>query len=147
MAIRRVRIREKINIPLETAYRIAADVARYPHFVPGVSKVAFLSDEGDQKMIRVSFRKWPFLEALTSRVTFDRNRSILIEPVARPFKGVSMQWTFEPAEESVWVSFKGEFNLPSALLRRLIGEVVVNYAEEILEAFLSRARQVYARHI
>ena len=89
-----------IDAPLSLVYRVIADVAAYPQFLPGVQRVR---QEGDR--FEMTVRLGPLDVTWTSRAVLVPDTSIDVQLVRGPFRRMDVRWTF--GSRSVNIGFNG----------------------------------------
>jgi ribosome-associated toxin RatA of RatAB toxin-antitoxin module len=84
-------------------------------------------------------------EVVTTRNVLTSHREITLELVAGPFKTLAGRWTFEPIGEDrgarVALSIRFEFANP--MLSLLLSRTFEKSCNELVDAFVARARAVY----
>ena len=128
-----------VKAPLETAYMVAADVEKYPEFMPHVVRIKVLAREGNQQQVEMVARKALIKETSRCLVEFDKYRTISIEQIDGPFKTMRAQWEFEPAKEGTRVFFHTEVEFEGSLLARIIFKALRRESQHTMKAFVRRA--------
>lgn len=133
-------------------FDLVLDVAKYPEFLPWCVATRVKSrDEGDQgKMVAdmaVGFKM--LQERYTSRITFAApgdggEGHIHVTDVGGPFKHLETDWRFRPNADGCEVEFNIDFAFSSPMLERVMGTVFTDAAHKMMQAFVTRAEQVYA---
>ena len=129
-------------------YQMVADIERYPEFIPWCQAMRIRNrdqKEGhevvDADMI-VAFKM--FRERFGSRVELiPEHHKINVSYIDGPFKYLTNQWSFEPAEGGGWVDFYVDFEFKSRILQTTIGVVFGEAMRRIVSAFETRARTLY----
>jgi len=130
-------------------YDLAADVARYPEFLPWCTAARIRSREdhdGKESMVAdlvISFKV--FRERFGSRVVLDPEaRRIDTEYLDGPFRHLKSWWAFRDlGNGECEVEFFVDFTFRNAVLERLIGAVFNEAMRRIVRAFEGRARDLY----
>ncbi len=130
-------------------FDLVADVERYPQFVPmcaslsvrrrttGVngSEVLLADMAIGYKMIR---------ERFSTRVALDRDSlNILVEYVDGPFSHLENRWSFKPDADGCVVTFDIDYAFRSRTFQMLAGAVFDTVVRKMVEAFETRADQIY----
>ena len=118
---------------------VAADVEKYPQFMPHVLEAKVLAREGDQLQVEMIVRKGMVKETFRSLVELHKYRSITVEQINGPFKIMRAQWEFEPAEAGTRVLFRTEVEIEGSILARIIFETIRRESRQAVKAFLQRA--------
>jgi coenzyme Q-binding protein COQ10 len=133
-------------------FDLAADVERYPEFVPLCRSLKVRKripqPEGVEVVIADMTVAYKFVhETFTSRVTLDRpNLQILVEYLQGPFSRLENRWAFHPkSEQTCEVEFFISYDLKSRTLGLLMGAMFDAAFRRFAAAFERRADAVYAR--
>lgn len=132
----------------EQMFDLVADVGRYPDFLPWCVGARVRSRDDREMVADMTIGFGPFRESFTSRVALDRPDSIDVRYENGPFRYLTNQWRFEPAEPGdggagCRVHFHVDFEFRSKLLQLAIGAVFHETVRRMVAAFLTRARAVY----
>ena len=130
----------EIEAPVETVYRVVADVESYPEFLPGVKRVARL--EGD--VVEMTVGLGPIDVTWTSKARMTPYESIVIDLVEGPFRQLAGEWSFEPlgaAGSKVTLSLGFEFS--NRLLSSAFRRGFTHIADRLVSEFSRRADVVY----
>lgn len=132
-------------------YRLVADVARYPEFIPWISaaRVRSVTPEGDHAVMLadlvIGFKM--FRERFLSRVTlWEEVRRIDTEYVDGPFKHMISTWEFTPTadgSDGCDVHFAVDFEFRNKLLQGAAGLFFQDAMHRIVRAFEARAEALY----
>ncbi|MEM1361214.1 MAG: type II toxin-antitoxin system RatA family toxin [Pseudomonadota bacterium] len=132
-------------------YDLVADVASYPRFLPwcAAARVRSITPRGDVQIMDadliISFKV--FRERFGSRVTLEpEEKTILTEYIDGPFKYMKSRWHFEDRDDGTCdVSFFVDFEFKNQILQGVIGIVFNDAMQRIVQAFESRAADLYGR--
>ncbi len=128
----------------EQMFLLVSDVARYPDFLPWCKAAHILSRDEDGLVADLVVGTKLFQEKFTSRVTFERPSSIVVQYVAGPLSHLSNAWGFEPkGEKACEVSFNVDFDFRSPILSAAMAAFFDRAMAKMVEAFEKRARQLY----
>ena len=82
--------------------------------------------------------------AFTTRNTVAPPSAILMELVEGPFKRLTGRWSFEPiGANGSRVGFRVEFEFKNRLMALALNSVFESVCDNIVDAFVVRAREVY----
>ena len=133
-------------------FDLVLDVGQYPQFLPWCVATRVKSrDTGDDgKMVAdmaVGFKM--LQERYTSRITFSAPGTngeghIHVTDVGGPFKHLETDWRFRPNADGVEVDFSIDFEFSSKMLERVMGSVFGEAAHKMMQAFVTRAEEIYA---
>lgn len=129
----------------EQLFSLAADVERYPEFLPGWVAARVRAREEDIYCTDQVLRFGPFRERFTTRTVLHPPHRIEVSSQERPFRDFRLTWSFEPTPEGgchVTLATRIAFRAP--LAERLFGRTLARLADEIVAAFARRAHRLYA---
>ncbi len=128
-------------------FAIAADVERYPEFVPWCEGLRILKHERDGDVTTlltettVGFRT--LRERYTSRARIDPNaRTIDVTQVEGVFRRMETHWRFTPVGERSRLEFSITFEFKSRLLAAVAGAAFGLVVAQMTRAFEERARKL-----
>jgi len=126
----------------EPLFEIAADVERYPEFLPGWKAVRTFpvddADYGTDQLLAFG----PVRERFTSRTHLERPTFIRVVSTSRTFRHFEVNWRFTPLGEArCRVHLDAHLGFKSRYMKGLVGGIVGKRLDEILSAFERRARQ------
>lgn len=125
-------------------FDVVADVRSYPAFLnwcDGMEVVAESSDEIVAKL-RIVFSKLKF--SFTTRNRMIKNESVSISLINGPFSSLHGEWNITTlSEQACKVSLEMEFEFDNALTQKVFGGMFQNVIATQLEAFHTRAKQLY----
>lgn len=129
-------------------YDLVADVARYPEFLPwtAAARIRSVDEQGDRTVMLadlvISFKV--FRERFGSRVTlYPDARRIDTEYLDGPFRHMTSNWTFRPAENGCEVDFFVDFEFRNRLLQTTATLFFQDAMQRVVRAFERRAAQLY----
>lgn len=131
---------------VEQMFDLVADIERYPEFLPWCVACRIKSRESPACLIAdlaVGFKM--VREKFTSRVTFDRPNSIVVEYIDGPFSHLTNIWRFRAAADGAGteVDFSLDFEFRSKILQNLIGLLFEEAVRRMVAAFEKRAAAIY----
>ena len=137
---------EKKHLPYtaEQMFDLVADVGRYPEFLPWSRGARVRRREGDLIVADLVIGFKGITERFTSRVELDRERHIIdVSYEDGPFKYLENHWKFIPDESGCVVDFYVDFEFRSRFLQHMIGMVFTEAVRRMVNAFETRARDLY----
>ena len=129
-------------------FALVEDIERYPQFLPWVAAAQLLERTPRAKSSGA-------LRDAPRRNARDRHHSQRADPAARdhadagrrpgPFKTLEGRWTFEPIGEDrgTRVALTIRFEFANAMLNLLLSRSFEKSCNELVDAFVARARAVY----
>ena len=134
-----------LSYSAEQMFDLAADIERYPEFLPHWTAARIRTREGDRlrvdQELDVGVRRLRF----TSEALLQRPRRLQIRSVQAPFRTLLIEWTFAPLDAaSCRVGLTVEFDMQSALLETAVGKLMQHMTRDIFTRFRERAGTLYA---
>ena len=123
-------------------FAIVNDVGRYPEFLPWCASAAVLEASADEVLAELSLSASGIRETLTTRNRLTPFERIEMALVSGPFRELSGGWTFTRLgdDQGCRVTFHLQFQLTG--VRTLLGGVFNRAADQMVDAFCSRADQL-----
>jgi len=139
---------EKRELPYspDDLYALVSDIEKYPEFLPWC--IGLRVRKREQSVITadmiIGFKV--FREKFTTRVTLQPKTRIDVEYLNGPFKYLNNHWIFRPAGDGACeIDFFVDFEFRSILLQKAIGVVFNEAVQKMINAFETRAHQVYGK--
>ena len=127
-------------------YALVEDVERYPDFLPWCSDATLHWREGDRLEGSVEMNKAGLKRSFRTRNTMHQDEAIELELVDGPFSHLSGVWKFKAlGDAGCKVSLDVEFEMRSRTSDKLLGRYFENICNSLVDAFVSRAEQMYER--
>ncbi len=125
-------------------YALVADVGRYGEFLPWVAGVRVRSDSETELVADLIVGFKGLRERFTSRVHKVRPTRIAVDYVDGPLKHLHNEWHFHPsADGGCKVDFMVDFAFRNSLFERLAGQMFDRALRQMIEAFETRAAELY----
>lgn len=125
-------------------FALAADVERYPDYLPGWSSVQIL-EQGEvalDALQRVSLG--PFTWEFTSHAEFDAPEWIRVHSDDGPFGDLDIVWHFTAIPlGATRVALRMQCRMRSAPLELLVSPLFERHGQAVMEAFAQRAVSIY----
>lgn len=129
-------------------YRLVADVARYPDFIPWIraSRVTSVTPHGDHDVMLadlvIGFKM--FRERFSSKVTlWAEMQRIETEYIDGPFKYMVSTWDFADTAQGCNITFDVHFEFKNKILQGAAGLFFYEAMQRIVRAFEARAAVLY----
>jgi coenzyme Q-binding protein COQ10 len=90
-------------------FGVVADVKDYPLFVPWCNGARIHREDQREIIAELVIGFGPFQESLTSQVTLDRPRQVLVRAIEGPLEQLTNTWTFTPVGDGTLVDFIIDF--------------------------------------
>ncbi|MGH6925691.1 MAG: type II toxin-antitoxin system RatA family toxin [Propylenella sp.] len=128
----------------ELLFDLAADVERYPEFLPWWLSASILRHEGEVYYTDQVVGFGPVQQRFSSKTALRQPEEIEVTSIDGPFEYLRLVWRFAPLQgERCAVKLSGEIELRGALLSGLFGRAAAGTFGSILSAFENRARRHY----
>lgn len=124
----------------EMLFDIAADVERYPEYLPWWIRARVTMREADRHWTDQTITFGPLRARFSSLTVLCRPERIDVTSREPPFRRFDLSWTFDPVPEGgARVSLMAQFELRSALLEQLVAPSHKRVIAQIIAAFEARA--------
>ena len=140
--------RETRRLPYscEQMFDLVADVGRYGEFLPWVVATRVRSDSEHEMTADMLVGFKAIREKFTSRVTKDRPNRIDVHYLDGPLRDLDNSWVFRPTEDGgCEIDFCVQFTFRNAVFEALAGQYFDRAFRKMVEAFESRADELYGR--
>jgi len=141
-----------VNLTVNQAFSIAADVASYKDFLPLLKRSVVRGERtrvGDTETfdadLQVAFEKLGLRETFTSHVTIDAaNHCVTAISSDGPMKALKAVWNIVAVGESRSdVSITVDYTMKNVMLQMMAGGLTDFAAQKIMQAFEDRGRALY----
>lgn len=128
----------------EAIYQLVNAIEAYPQFMDGCVGAKILTQDATQMEARLELAKAGMRYSFVTRNRLFPPERIELELVEGPFEKFSGQWSFQALQEHASkVSLHLEFELSSRLLGFAARKVFDGIANQMVDALVKRAHQVY----
>ena len=135
---RKLSFSKSINADSKQVFSQIARFENYSEFIPGCSKAKLLEKNDDFEIGELTFNFFLKTYLLRSKNILTDN-TINIEQIKGPFDFFTGQWSVRGNEcSSTDVSFDAEFKLPFILENIITDQVINDFCENALEAFVDK---------
>lgn len=125
-------------------YDLVNNIDQYSQFVPACESSQILHQTEDEIRASLSFSKNGIKKSFTTLNRLQPHKMIEIRLVNGPFKRLEGFWRFEALpDNSCKVILDLEFEFSTTILRIMFGPVFHQASIMLIDAFQSRAREVY----
>ena len=128
-------------------YRLVTDVDQYSKFLPWCDKARVVSSDETGMLAEITISLAGIRQTFTTRNQHVPDRQVSIRLVNGPFSRLDGEWNFVPVgagtERACRVELTLNYGFNNALLGKLVGPVFDKIADNMVEAFIKRAKQVY----
>ncbi|MFW5833794.1 MAG: type II toxin-antitoxin system RatA family toxin [Pseudomonadota bacterium] len=129
----------------ETLFDIAADVERYPEFLPGWKAVRTRRIDADEYLTDQMLAFGPIRERFTSQTHMERPTSIRVVSHSRTFRHFEVNWRFIPlADHACRVHLDARLAFKIRQMKLVVGNLLGRQLNDIMAAFERRAATLLA---
>lgn len=125
-------------------FDLVSDVARYPEFLPwcvGARVYNRRTERFDADVI-IGFKM--FREKFTSRVVLHEPDLVEVDYITGPMKRLYNHWRFTGLEQGgCLINFEVDFEFQNRVLEQMIGKMFTEATDRMIDAFESRAHELY----
>jgi coenzyme Q-binding protein COQ10 len=142
----------RVNLTVEQAFAIAADVASYKDFLPLLKRSVIRGERkrvGDTEIfdadLQVAFEKLGLRETFTSQVTCNTSdHTVTARSSDGPMKALKAVWKIQTAHDGkTEVSITVDYTMKSMMLQMVTGGLTDFAAQKIMQAFEERGKTLY----
>ena len=145
MAIREIRRSALVTFSPEQMFDLVIDVERYPQFLPWVAGAELHQRSDSDLLASMEMQRGGVRERFTTRNEFDRPAWMTMRLVEGPFRLLEGRWTFTPiGTAGTRVELEMRFEFANPLVSMLFGKSFEQSCGQLIDAFVSRARQQHA---
>ncbi|RLK50770.1 ribosome-associated toxin RatA of RatAB toxin-antitoxin module [Alkalispirillum mobile] len=128
----------------EAMFELVDDVDRYKEFLPWCSDSQVLARDSDEVKGRIVIAKGGLEKGFTTLNRRQYGKMIEIRLVEGPFKRLDGYWRFQRLDDDASkIVLDLEFEFSNRLMGMAFGRVFTQVANRLVDAFVSRAEQVY----
>ena len=129
---------------VEQMYDLINDVLSYPNFLPDCSDSKIVEQSGDQMTASLLVNKGGIKKWFTTKNVLTKNKSVKLQLVDGPFKQLSGNWVLTAlSEDACKISLELEYEFSSKVFDITFGRVFNGIANNMVQAFTQRAKEVY----
>ena len=128
----------------EKMYDVVADIRSYPGFLNWCDNMQIISETPEQVVAKlmISYGKLNF--SFTTKNQMVKNESITMNLVDGPFSSLTGMWTIQRLnDDASKVSLEMDFMFDNPITHKLFGRVFQKVISAQLDAFQTRAEQLY----
>ncbi|MBF0690936.1 type II toxin-antitoxin system RatA family toxin [Providencia alcalifaciens] len=128
----------------EQMYKLVNDVISYPSFLPGCVGSRIISHSSDEMTASVEVSKAGISKTFITKNALEDNKRIQMQLVEGPFRTLSGGWQFIPlSADACKIEFHLDFEFTNKLIELAFGKIFKELANNMVQAFTSRAKVVY----
>lgn len=128
----------------EKMYQLVNDVDAYPQFLPGCTGSRIVEQSSQEMTAAVDVSKAGISKTFTTRNRLVENQRIDMQLVNGPFRKLAGGWQFIPlGDDACKVELSLDFEFTNMLVELAFGRIFKELANNMVQAFTQRAREVY----
>jgi ribosome-associated toxin RatA of RatAB toxin-antitoxin module len=125
-------------------YALVDDVELYPEFLPWCTAAALQSRADDELVASLTIGYGAFNSSFTTRNELRPPDSMTMQLQDGPFRQLEGRWEFEPLGDSgCEVKLRIEFEFSSTMQDMLFGGTFESICNDLIDAFITRAHDLY----
>jgi coenzyme Q-binding protein COQ10 len=139
--------RSSPTLPLtcEQAFDLAADIERYPDFLPGWISARIQNRESNLCYVDQVVGLGPFRLQFGSKAVLDRPERIDVTSTQAPFRLFSLSWLIVAVPAAgCRVSVAAHIEMQSRIMQGIVNRSLPAALDQVIAAFEARARRIYA---
>lgn len=133
---------------VDEMYRLINDVLSYPSFVPDCSDSKVISQDENSVTAALLVSKGGIKKWFTTKNTLVVNEQVVMSLIDGPFKRLTGGWTLTAlSDEACKISLALEYEFSNKMYDLAFGRVFDHMANNMVQAFTQRAKEVYDSHV
>jgi len=136
----------KMTLPwrCEQLFELAADIARYPEFLPGWKQVNILRRSDNKLFVEQQVGLGPVRKPFISEAELIPCKEVKVQSNDGPFHYLNIHWMFEPVEEGgCQVCLHVDYEMKNRMLNQLSGSFFKTMTADLVDRFRNEARKRY----
>lgn len=138
--VKKVRI---VPFSCEQMFKLVNEVEHYAEFLPYCSQSIIQHRTPDEVQATLIIQAAGMSKSFTTRNLLQFNKMIEIRLIDGPFRHLEGFWRFDEVDGGCQISFDLEFEFASRMVAMLIGSVFEQVTDKMVDAFCTRAEEVY----
>lgn len=140
------RVQRSALLPYRAAdvFAIVKDVRRYPEFLPWCADASVIEASEQEVLAELSLAASGIRETFTTRNLLTPFEKIDMVLVSGPFRSLSGGWTFTRLGDDAGCRVALDMDFQLAGFRSLLGSVFTRVADQMVDAFCTRADELLA---
>lgn len=125
-------------------FQLVNDVLAYPQFLPDCSDSKIIEQQPGKMTAGLLVSKGGLTKWFTTENTLVEDQQVLLNLVDGPFKRLQGSWNFTPlSEDACKISLELDYEFSSKVFDLAFGRVFNGLANNMVQAFSQRAKEVY----
>jgi ribosome-associated toxin RatA of RatAB toxin-antitoxin module len=132
---------------VEEMYCLINDVNNYAKFLPDCSDSKIITQDESSMTAALLVSKGGLKKWFTTENTLIENKAIMMKLVDGPFKKLIGGWVLTPlSEDACKIELNLDYEFSSKMFDLAFGRVFNHLANNMVQAFTNRAKEVYVNH-
>lgn len=132
---------------VEQMYALINDVVAYPKFLPDCSDSKIVAQNEHEMTASLLVAKGGIRKWFTTKNTLVANKKVAMDLLDGPFKKLTGEWLLTPlSDEACKISLTLEYEFSNKMFALAFGKVFNHLANNMVQAFTQRAKEVYGEH-
>ncbi|GLX77464.1 ubiquinone-binding protein [Thalassotalea insulae] len=137
-----------VMFSVEQMYQLINDVLAYPEFIPDCGDSKIISEDETEVTASLLVAKGGLKKWFTTKNTLLANQEVQMSLVDGPFKRLVGSWRLTKlSEEACKISLHLEYEFSSKVFDLAFGRVFNGIANNMVQAFTQRAKEVYGAQV
>ena len=133
-----------VPYPPVAMYELVADVESYPQFLPGCSAARLQSRTDEELVGSLTLARGPLSTTFTTRNRLSPPDGMSMTLIDGAFRDLRGEWRFTAlGEQGCRVTLELAFEFANPVKDRLLGPAFEGICNQLVDAFVARARSVY----
>ena len=125
-------------------FELAADISRYPEFLPGWKQVTILRRSDNKLLVEQKVGLGPVNKPFVSEAELIPCKEVKVRSNDGPFHYLNIDWMFESLEEGgCQVCLHVDYEMKNRLLDQLSGRFFKTMTGDVVDRFRKEARKRY----
>ncbi|MCV6638173.1 type II toxin-antitoxin system RatA family toxin [Candidatus Albibeggiatoa sp. nov. NOAA] len=131
----------------EDMYQLVSDIETYPQFLPWCKSTKILSQHDTEVVASIAMGGAGMEKSFTTANVLKPNEIIEMHLQEGPFSHLYGKWEFQQlGDVGCKVALRMEFEISNTILRLSLEPVFSRIVNSLVDAFVKRADDLYARH-
>ncbi len=132
---------------VEEMYCLINDVSNYPKFLPDCSDSKLIAHDESSMTAALLVSKGGLKKWFTTENTLIKNKEVIMNLVDGPFKKLKGGWLLTPlSDDACKIELNLDYEFSSKMFDLAFGRVFNHLANNMVQAFTNRAKEVYVNH-
>jgi len=132
---------------VEQMYLLINDVLSYPKFLPDCNDSKIVEQSENEMTASLLVAKGGMSKWFTTKNTLELNKRVTMDLLDGPFKKLTGCWLLTPlSDEACKISLELDYEFSNKMFALAFGRVFNHLANNMVQAFTARAKEVYGNN-